>query len=88
MSFLFVASERVGQRARQRTLLNLGRRFDLPQIDWSLLCTCLDSVRTTGLCRQRWASSTDCRENPHCNVSLVTLKLVISCALANDCLCC
>ncbi len=64
LSFLFVASERVGQRAWQRTLLNLGRWFDLPQIDWSLLCTCLDSVRTTGLCRQRWASSTDCRENP------------------------
>ena len=44
LSFLFVASERVGQRARQRTLLNLGRRFDLPQIDWSLLCTCLESI--------------------------------------------
>lgn len=44
MSFLFVASERLGQQARQRTLLYLRRRFDLPQIDWSLLCTRLESI--------------------------------------------
>ena len=89
LSFLFVASERVGQRARQRTLLNLGRRFDLPQIDWSLLCTCLESILSG---QPDFAGSdglpAQAAVRTHCNVSLVMLRLVISCALANDCLCC
>ena len=34
-----VRSERCGARVRQRTLLNLGRRFSLSQTDWPLLCS-------------------------------------------------
>ena len=31
-------AERLGSTVRQRTLLNLGRHFDIPQADWPLLC--------------------------------------------------
>ena len=33
-----VRSERVGGRVRQRTLLNLGRHFDIDREHWPLLC--------------------------------------------------
>ena len=39
-----VCSERIGSRVRQRTLLNLGRHFSLPQSAWPLLCSCLDQI--------------------------------------------
>ena len=43
-SHRLVHSERVGNRVRQRTLLNLGRHFDIPQAHWPLLCTRIDDV--------------------------------------------
>ncbi|OYV72331.1 MAG: transposase, partial [Deltaproteobacteria bacterium 21-66-5] len=45
-TFRLVASERVGQQVRQRTLLNLGRQFDLPQPDWPVLCTRVEQILT------------------------------------------
>jgi hypothetical protein len=39
-----VRSERVGERVRQRTLLNLGRHFALAQEDWPLLCQRLEQL--------------------------------------------
>lgn len=43
-SHRLVRSERVGQRVRQRTLLNLGRHFAVAQEDWPLLCACLEQL--------------------------------------------
>ena len=43
-SHRLVHSERVGHTVRQRTLLNLGRHFDIPQAQWPLLCTRIDDV--------------------------------------------
>ena len=37
-SHRLVHAERLGSSVRQRTLLNLGRHFDIPQTDWPLLC--------------------------------------------------
>ena len=45
-SHRLVHSERVGNHVRQRTLLNLGRHFDIPQAQWPLLCTRIDDVLT------------------------------------------
>ena len=45
-SHRLVHSERVGKSVRQRTLLNLGRHFDIPQAQWPLLCTRIDDVLT------------------------------------------
>ena len=39
-----VRSERRGARVRQRTLLNLGRHFSVPQADWPLLCTRIEQL--------------------------------------------
>ena len=39
-----VCSERSGTRVQQRTLLNLGRHFDLPQSAWPLLCSCVKQI--------------------------------------------
>ena len=43
-SHRLVHSERVGNTVRQRTLLNLGRHFDIPQAQWPLLCTRIDEL--------------------------------------------
>lgn len=43
-TYRLVHSERVGARVRQRTLLNLGRYFDIPQADWPLLCVRLEQL--------------------------------------------
>ena len=37
-SHRLVHAERLGSTVRQRTLLNLGRHFDIPQAQWPLLC--------------------------------------------------
>ena len=39
-----VQSERRGPRVRQRTVLNLGRHFSVPQADWPLLCTRIEQL--------------------------------------------
>ena len=39
-----VRSERIGDKVRQRTLLNLGRHFDVAQSDWPTLCRRIDEV--------------------------------------------
>ena len=39
-----VRSERVGTKVRQRTLLNLGRHFEVAQEHWPLLCVRLDQM--------------------------------------------
>ena len=37
-SHRLVYAERLGSTVRQRTLLNLGRHFDMAQAHWPLLC--------------------------------------------------
>ena len=37
-SHRLVHAQRLGNTVRQRTLLNLGRHFDIPQAHWPLLC--------------------------------------------------
>ena len=39
-----VRSERIGVTVRQRTLLNLGRHFDVAQNEWPALCRRIDEV--------------------------------------------
>ena len=41
-----VASQREGDRVRQKTLLNLGRHFPIDQGDWPLLCQRVDELMT------------------------------------------
>ena len=43
-SHRLVHTERLGHTVRQRTLLNLGRHFDIAQPDWPLLCTRIADV--------------------------------------------
>ena len=43
-SHRLVHTERLGHTVRQRTLLNLGRHFDIAQADWPLLCTRIADV--------------------------------------------
>ena len=43
-SHRLVHSERVGNTVRQRTLLNLGRHFDIPRAQWPLLCSRIDDI--------------------------------------------
>jgi len=43
-TFRLVVSQRVGDKVRQRTLLNLGRYFSLPREQWGLLCTRIDDI--------------------------------------------
>ncbi|MCH8056990.1 MAG: IS1634 family transposase [Proteobacteria bacterium] len=43
-SHRLVRSERVGTKVRQRTLLNLGRHFEVAQEHWPLLCVRLDQM--------------------------------------------
>ena len=45
-SHRLVQSERVGNTVRQRTLLNLGRHFDIPQAQWPPLCVRIDDILT------------------------------------------
>ena len=39
-----VASERVGDKVKQKTLLNLGRHFAIEQADWPLLCARIEEL--------------------------------------------
>jgi transposase len=41
-----VRSERVGGKVRQRTLLNLGRHFDVAQEHWPLLCQRIEQIHS------------------------------------------
>ena len=43
-SHRLVHSERVGDAVRQRTLLNLGRHFNIPQAQWPQLCARIDDI--------------------------------------------
>ena len=43
-SHRLVHSERIGNAVRQRTLLNLGRHFEIPQAQWPLLCSRIDDI--------------------------------------------
>lgn len=43
-TFRLVASERIGAKVRQRTLLNLGRNFSLPKEQWPQLCARIDQI--------------------------------------------
>ena len=43
-SHRLVRSERVGTKVRQRTLLNLGRHFEVAQEQWPQLCARLDQL--------------------------------------------
>ncbi len=45
-SHRLVASQREGDRVRQKTLLNLGRHFPIDQGDWPLLCQRVDELMT------------------------------------------
>ena len=39
-----VVSERVGDKVKQKTLLNLGRHFAIEQADWPLLCARIEEL--------------------------------------------
>ena len=43
-TFRLVKSVRIGDKVRQRTLLNLGAHFDLLPAQWPLLCQRLDDL--------------------------------------------
>jgi len=43
-TFRLVASERVGKKVRQKTLLNLGRNFSLSKEQWPRLCVRIDQL--------------------------------------------
>ena len=43
-TFRLVASERVGSKVRQQTLLNLGRKFSLPREEWPQLCARIEQI--------------------------------------------
>ena len=43
-TFRLVRSERTGSKVRQRTLLNLGRHFEVAQNDWPALCRRIDEL--------------------------------------------
>ena len=43
-TYRLVRSERSGSSVRQRTLLNLGRHFDVERGDWPLLCRRIDEI--------------------------------------------
>lgn len=43
-SYRLVRAERVGRRVRQRTLLNLGRHFEVPEGHWKTLCARLEQL--------------------------------------------
>ncbi len=45
-SFRLVESERVNGKVKQRTLINLGRFFDVPQAQWQFLSTRIDQLLT------------------------------------------
>ena len=45
-TYRLVTSERIGKKVRQKTLLNLGRHFDLPREQWPQLCLRLDHILT------------------------------------------
>ena len=44
LTFRLVASERTGSKVRQKTLLNLGKNFSLPQEEWAALCTRIEQI--------------------------------------------
>ena len=41
-----VRTERIGNRVRQVTLLNLGRHFAVAQVDWPTLCPRIEEILT------------------------------------------
>lgn len=43
-TYRLVASERIGSKVRQKTLLNLGRSFSLPREQWPQLCTRIEAI--------------------------------------------
>lgn len=43
-TFRLVASERIGGKVRQQTLLNLGRNFSLPREQWPHLCARIEQI--------------------------------------------
>ena len=43
-TFRLVRSERIGSKVRQRTLLNLGRHFDVAPSEWPVLCRRIDEL--------------------------------------------
>ncbi len=43
-TFRLVRSERTGSKVRQRTLLNLGRHFDIAPSEWPVLCRRIDEL--------------------------------------------
>jgi len=45
-TFRLVASQRVGGKVSQKTLLNLGKNFSLPREQWSQLCGRIDQILT------------------------------------------
>ena len=43
-TFRLVASERIGGRVKQRTILNLGANFSVPKEKWPELCTRIEQI--------------------------------------------
>ena len=52
-TYRLVRSERIGDKVRQRTLLNLGRHFETAQAHWPALCRRIDEILTGQLALDR-----------------------------------
>jgi hypothetical protein len=53
-----VDAVRIGRTVKQRTLLNLGTRFDLPQDQWHALAARIDQILRGQGCQQRLSIDT------------------------------
>ncbi len=75
-TYRLVAAARVGKAVKQRTLLNLGTHFDLPQTEWPALATRIDqlldgqaSLLAPMLSERRREPGTALRGAAHCPAS-------------------
>ena len=56
-TFRLVASERIGGKVRQRTLLNLGSSFSLAREHWPELCNRIEQILSGQLSLMDFSSS-------------------------------
>ncbi len=72
-TFRLVRSERTGSKVRQRTLLNLGRHFDVAPGQWSTLCRRIDD-----LLAGQWSLPPDCPPALESHAQRIAARLLAS----------
>ena len=72
-TFRLVRSERTGSKVRQRTLLNLGRHFDVAPGQWPTLCRRIDD-----LLAGQWSLPPDCPPALESHAQRITARLLAS----------